>query len=298
MSQLDPNSTKIRIPHTLSPGCEIVGILQRTSDTKEASSSSRKLALILHGVLGHKDYLHQKLLARSLPMDSFRFDFRGNHETAGEWSMAAFPRDVDDLRVVSKYLREELNYEIDLIVGHSRGALVSNWWLSHDEEEIRLNQVRKVVHLCGRYRMERIHDKDPIYDPYFNKSLAYPWAVRVASKPLTVNVTAAQIEEFASWDNSYAKTKFPKEICVLNVGAGRDTVVPPWDVFLWQREWQGRIGSTTMHVVELADHNLVGHHPEIVEMICGWNELVDREGKAPPVWDPALVAASSTSSKL
>lgn len=46
MSQLDPNSTKIRIPHTLSPGCEIVGILQRTSDTKEASSSSRKLALV------------------------------------------------------------------------------------------------------------------------------------------------------------------------------------------------------------------------------------------------------------
>lgn len=44
---------------------------------------------------------------------------RGNHETAGEWSMAAFPRDVDDLRVVSKYLREELNYEIDLIVSVS-----------------------------------------------------------------------------------------------------------------------------------------------------------------------------------
>lgn len=34
-----------------------------------------------------------------------------------------------------------------------------------------------------------------------------------------------------------------------------------WDVFLWQREWQGRIGSTTMHVVELADHNLVGVSP-------------------------------------
>lgn len=30
--------------------------------------------------------------------------------------MAAFPRDVDDLRVVAKHLRDELNYEIDLIV--------------------------------------------------------------------------------------------------------------------------------------------------------------------------------------
>jgi len=70
-------------------------------------------------------------------------------------------------------------------------------------------------------------DKDPIYDPYFTKSLPYPWPVRVASKPLTVHVTRDQIEEFANWDNSHAKTKFPKEICVLNVGAGSDTVVPP-----------------------------------------------------------------------
>lgn len=94
--------------------------------------------------LRHKDYLHQKSLARALPIDSFRFDFRyvgrqhvtspltepeltcppssdhwpgrGNHETPGEWSMAGFPKDVDDLRVVAKYLRDELNYEIETIM--------------------------------------------------------------------------------------------------------------------------------------------------------------------------------------
>ena len=41
---------------------------------------------------------------------------RGNHETPGEWSMAGFPKDVDDLRVVARYLREKLNYEIETIM--------------------------------------------------------------------------------------------------------------------------------------------------------------------------------------
>lgn len=70
-------------------------------------------------------------------------------------------------------------------------------------------------------------DKDPIYEPFFSKLLPYPWAVRVASTPRTVHVTAEQIDEFAAWDNSYAKELFPKDVCVLNVGAGADTVVPP-----------------------------------------------------------------------
>ena len=46
MSQLDPNATKIRIPHTFAPGCEIVGILHRTSDSKEGSAAPRKIALV------------------------------------------------------------------------------------------------------------------------------------------------------------------------------------------------------------------------------------------------------------
>lgn len=35
------------------------------------------------------------------------------------------------------------------------------------------------------------------------------------------------------------------------------------------------------------------HHPEVVEMICRWSELVDRDGAAPPVWDPSLVGLKS-----
>lgn len=41
---------------------------------------------------------------------------RGNAETPGEWSLAAFERDVEDLQVVARHLREELGYQIDLVV--------------------------------------------------------------------------------------------------------------------------------------------------------------------------------------
>lgn len=85
-----------------------------------------------------------------------------------------------------------------------------------------------------------------------------------------------------------------------------------WDAFLWQRALQGREASTTLHIVKDADHNMIGvrivrfsparssmlltdlsspqFFPEVVQTICDWCHMIDRqgEGSAPPVWDPAL----------
>ena len=67
-------STRLAIPHPNEPGCEIIGILEQVEP--DEPTQGRKIALILHGTLGHKDYLFQKALAAQLPLDSFRFDFR------------------------------------------------------------------------------------------------------------------------------------------------------------------------------------------------------------------------------
>lgn len=40
--------------------------------------------------LGHKNYLYQPLLAKSLPFDTFRFDFRGNGDSDGQMKYADF----------------------------------------------------------------------------------------------------------------------------------------------------------------------------------------------------------------
>lgn len=110
--------TRYYIPHPHEPGCEIAGDLEQvepelpTHGRKVAlvcllSSSSatklyvlnpssirfymelwgrlsHKLGMLLHQYTSnsHKNYLFQKRLAKLLPMDSFRFDFRYVHESA------------------------------------------------------------------------------------------------------------------------------------------------------------------------------------------------------------------------
>jgi len=44
---------------------------------------SKSTAFINELFLGHKDYLFQAKLAKELPFDNFRFDFRGNGESDG-----------------------------------------------------------------------------------------------------------------------------------------------------------------------------------------------------------------------
>lgn len=119
----------------------------------------------------HKDYLFQKKLAKALPIDSFRFDFRcetwslpsgithihpilsfrGSHETGGVWKMGALHEDLEDLEVVVQYLSKEFGYVVDLVVGHSRGSVVAMRWLCIAEEA---KHVRGFVNVSGRYRME------------------------------------------------------------------------------------------------------------------------------------------------
>ena len=105
--------TKLTIPQPAEPGVNLVGTLEQLDP--DASTHGRRIALVslsgvrlcaaliaccvdtawYHGVssascpsscgyaqpgsLRHKDYLFQKRLAQSLPMDSLRFDFRYGH---------------------------------------------------------------------------------------------------------------------------------------------------------------------------------------------------------------------------
>ncbi|KAL0960948.1 hypothetical protein HGRIS_005949 [Hohenbuehelia grisea] len=146
---MDRVSSKLYIPHTEEPHCPIAGVLERLAPHE--GTQGRKIALILHGTLGHKDYLFLKRLALRLPIDSFRFDFRGNHETPGIWKQGAMDEDLVDLRIVVEYLKKEFGYVVDLVVGHSRGSIVGFNWLCTSEDG---KAVSAFVNASGRYRMK------------------------------------------------------------------------------------------------------------------------------------------------
>lgn len=274
------SSTRLEIPHPSEPGCNIVGILEQISTDLQ----DKKIALILHGSAGHKDYLFLKRLAVRLPMNSFRFDFRGNHETPGKWNQSGMESDLEDLRVVVEYLKKTYDYAVDLIVGHSRGSLVGFRWMCVSEEGKR---VSGFVNASARYRMKNIYDAPGVVQ--WQKNLAeqgfHVWTPVVARKTVQFTIYPGDVERFANWDSSLVWDHFPAATDVLTIHGLSDKTVPPYDAIIYARALGARSpGTHNLHYVEGADHNFTGIQDEIVEVILDWWQKKNSKPLKTGIW--------------
>ncbi|KAG2174648.1 hypothetical protein INT44_006912, partial [Umbelopsis vinacea] len=142
--------TTITITNQLNE--KIVGTFESRPESVVEGRRPR-LILIVHGVMGHKNYLFQKLLAQKLPYESFRFDFRGNGDSDGTTRFGNISDDVEDIKTVTSYF-ESKGYEIYAIVGHSRGSVASFRYASTCRVP-----VPHIVNVAGRYRMNLIRGR-------------------------------------------------------------------------------------------------------------------------------------------
>lgn len=274
-------TTKLVIPHPDEEGVTMVGVLEQVAP--EGPTQGKKIALILHGTMGHKDYLFQKRLAHRLPIDSFRLDFRGNHESNGEWRAGAFLNDVRDIDVALEYLRVHYYYSgVDLIVGHSRGVVSAfRWMCTHEEGKT----VRGFVNMSGRYRMEKVYDGAIPYKHELETRGWYETKATVARKPFVGKVTNEHLHEFATFDSSLVWEHFPQSTHVLSMHGLADPVVPPFDATIYARALGTRTpGTHTLYMVEDADHNFTGVHDHVVATILEWWSLVERNQLKTGVW--------------
>lgn len=302
------SKVKIPFPSDEAPQSDIVGILrQQQNDVPSTSSSSSKtndsdgrakpIALILHGVLAHKDQLYHRRLAELLPLDSFRFDFRANAESPGEWGMGDFEKDLQDLHVVIRYLRRKYNYHVESIIGHSRGALVGWYYFSDlyrrkqsgkNEEEYILDDIPFWAALSGRWRMHRIHDRDEVYEPSFKEKGYYSWNVKVLGQKVTVKVEPKDVTKFAEFPIDEKVDGFPIDSDCLILQGTADKTVPSADAGFYLNklhEKQRRTASAQIHLVDDADHNFKGHFDHVVDRLCTWLEERRADGNAPAYKD-------------
>ncbi|KAG1851575.1 ectomycorrhiza-regulated esterase [Suillus subalutaceus] len=264
-------STKLRIPHS-QEDCELVGILEQLAPKE--STQGRKIALILHGAMGHKDYLFQKRLALRFPMDSFRFDFRGYHESGGQRTQGGLMKDAEDLVTVVSYLRNTYGYEIDLVVGHSRGSVVGMYWLCTSEEGQR---VCAMVNVSGRYRMHRVYDVAEAYKEEWDAKGYYERTVTVARQTIVERIYPHNIEEISEWNTAIVWDKFPDQIHVLTMHGLVDKAVPAYDAVIYSRALGARTpGTHNLHLIEEADHNFTNRQDEVVDCILEWWDALNQ----------------------
>ncbi|ETW82132.1 Esterase/lipase/thioesterase [Heterobasidion irregulare TC 32-1] len=309
-------STKVSIPHTSEDGISIVGSLEQLEPTKP--TQGRKIALFYapHAYRSdggrHKDYLFQKRLALSLPLDSFRFDFRGNHETGGTWKYSGLTEDMEDLCIVVDHLTRVYGYEIDLLVAHSRGSLVAFHWFCTSEDAKR---VGGLVNVSGRYQMNRIYEQTQQYQASFKERGYYDWETVVARKRVVGRIYPSDIEQFANWRGTAAVwDKFPQHTDVLSVHGLADKTVSPYDSMIFARALGAREGGThNLHYIEDGDHIFTGvrllpvllcltiliasimgfsaiaqKHDEVIQTILAWWEMRTRGELRTGVWQTGI----------
>ncbi|KIJ96163.1 hypothetical protein K443DRAFT_134214 [Laccaria amethystina LaAM-08-1] len=276
----DRTSTKLFIPHPAEVDCNLVGILEQLDPRQ--STRERSIALVLNWYRveqkitpsRHKDYLYQKRLARRLPLDSFRFDFRGNHESGGKWKQGALDEDLADVQVVVDYLKANYGYVIDLVVGHSRGSIVSFRWLCTSEDG---KKVSAFVNASGRYRMGVQNAAGKIWWEHLETQESYSWNVCVARKMLTATITREDLASFISFDTSLVWDRFPHSTDAITIHGLSDKTVPPYDALIYSQALGSRTpGTHTLCLLEDADHNFTGRQDEVVDVILHWWETRKR----------------------
>jgi len=281
-------TTKHYIPHPDEKNTSIVGILEQLAP--DHPTDDRKIALILHGSLGHKDYLFQKRLAHRLPVDSFRFDFRGNHETGGDFKQGRIGEDVVDLQVVVEYLKSKFGYKIDMLVGHSRGAVVAFYWICKSEDG---RHVSAMVNVSGRYRMPLIYERFKKMENWqsdIDTKGYYDWNVTVARKPVTARIYAKDLQDFMSWDTSIVWHQFPPHVDVLSLHGIQDQTVPVYDALIYARALTNRSpGTHNLHLVEYADHNFTSQQDETVDIILEWWQMQQCGQLQSGIWNTGVL---------
>jgi len=262
--------TTITIPNYLNQN--IVGILESRPEAAIEGQPPR-LVLIAHGVMGHKNYLFQKLLAEKLPYENFRFDFRGNGESEGTTKFGNIDDDVDDIRTVASYF-ENKGYQIFAIIGHSRGSVASFRYASNCRIP-----VPHIVNVAGRYRMHLIRGRQTKEQTLLLKEQGYyKWSIRRRGKYEDIIVSEADVEEFANFDTSHVY-KLSKATSVLTCHGVVDNIVPVHDAAMYSNI----IPTHTLKLFPKADHNFTGCYQELVETILRYFKW--HENEAARAWN-------------
>ncbi|KAL0144371.1 protein-tyrosine phosphatase-like protein [Mucor lusitanicus] len=235
----------------------IVGILEKKPEIDEGRPQPR-VVLIVHGILGHKDYLFQRVLAQTLPITSFRFDFRGNGESGGSPGYCNILEDTDDIHTVAKYF-EDLGYEIYAVIGHSRGALSALKFATTCEKPLPI-----VVNLSGRYKMNdnQLKTSRPEIGKALEEHGYFDWHVKQRDRIATVKVTLPEVEKFYSWSNEHV-SRMPLSTCVLTCHGLKDKTVPPYNAAMFAN----KIPNHTLVLLPEGDHNFRGQYEQVTKVV-------------------------------
>ncbi|KAK0441505.1 ectomycorrhiza-regulated esterase [Desarmillaria tabescens] len=239
MSARFSSKVTIPIPHPVEPG-SISGILEQSdSPGTRKLLHGRKLALILHGMFG--------LFLACLDYQLFYPEGASNRLAYGDYS--------------------RLGYEIDLVIGHSRGAILAVQWLCTTEY---VKNVSGFVNISGGLRMQDAYEFN---EGTWMRNVSAQGYHLVDLKSFKAKVYHEDFDNYANFDLSMSmvQDKFPRATDVLTIHGLADKTAAVYNALLYAKTLSKRNpGTHSLHLMEHADHIYTGRHAEVIQTILGW----------------------------
>ncbi|KAF9165449.1 hypothetical protein DFQ26_000130 [Actinomortierella ambigua] len=237
----------IQVPGT---SFRLAGVLQQKDG---AMHPTRRLGIICHGVLGHKNYLFQPTLANDLAL--------GNGDSEGTMGYSNWDDDLSDIEAVVNHFVNE-GYTIYALLGHSRGAISI---LNYASTSQRVPLIPFIVSISSRFNMEDVKRKHgPQVMQLLEEQGHFVWEAKAAGKDVSLTVTKKNFEEFIHFDTAKV-AQMPAMTNVLLCHGSEDDVVPVKDIVLLQSHLSH--ANTSLRIITGADHNYRKHYQELSDVV-------------------------------
>ncbi|KAL2635198.1 hypothetical protein R1flu_006677 [Riccia fluitans] len=243
-------SKSVIIPN--SYGERLAGILDDTG--------SKELCILCHGLRSSKRSTTLGVIASTLVtagFSTFRFDFSGNGESGGEFSYGNYWKEVEDLRAVIQYWRDN-EREITAIVGHSKGGNAVILYAS------KYGDVKTVVSASSRFDLT-VGQRERFGDAGMRK-LEQNGYLDVKDRLGTYRVTLKSLQDRLSTDMGEGAKSISQDCRVLIIHGTADEVVKVEDA----SSFADRIPNNVLRIFDGANHSFDGQREHLGAVVLNF----------------------------
>ncbi|GES77587.1 alpha/beta-Hydrolases superfamily protein [Rhizophagus clarus] len=199
-----------------------------------------------------------------IPYHTLSFDFQGNGLSGGTTSYGNYYEEVENIRCIVTYVRENLNRKVLCICGHSKGAAVVLLYAS------KCNDVPLIVSLSARYD----HTETPSnrFSPEqlekLQKKGSFVW---LKKGNIEYIIREDDLKKRNSLDMSVVESIDKQKVKALTIHGSKDEVIPVNEAYTYDK----LIGPEPYHklvIVQDANHcfDNINHQKIMTEAITSW----------------------------
>jgi uncharacterized protein len=237
-------------------GEKLSGILQ--------DAGSNELVILCHGFRSSKEsktisHLGDALASKGI--SSFRFDFSGNGESEGNFEYGNYYKEVEDLRTMVHFFKEQ-NRDVTAILGHSKGGNVVLLYA------LKYRDIYSVVNLAGRFDSKG-GIKERLGEDYMERIRGGGFLDVKDKFGKVYRVTEASLMERIGIDMRATCLSLDQSCRVLTVHGSKDSTVPPSDAM----EFSKVIKNHRLEIIEGADHRFSAHLVDMSDIVVEFVRL-------------------------